>query len=112
MTTSPRPPVSGEPSSERLIAAIEREKRNTIRYPEDIGHDMGMAHAQDIVRREARATPPSLDVTEALHESLAAMVSISEPATTDFARGLKRERLDHAIGAARSALRLTSKEER
>lgn len=39
---------------ERLFAAIEREKRGSIRYPEDIGHDMGMAHAQDIIRREAR----------------------------------------------------------
>ena len=39
---------------ERLVKAIEREKRGSIRYPEDIGHDMGMAHAQDIVRREAR----------------------------------------------------------
>ena len=35
-----------------LLQAIEREKRGTIRYPEDIGHDMGMAHAQDIIRRE------------------------------------------------------------
>ena len=44
---------------ERLLhAAIEREKRGTIRYAEDIGHDMGMAHAQDIIRRECAALHP------------------------------------------------------
>jgi hypothetical protein len=42
----------------RLVGAIEREKRGTVRYPEDIGHDMGMAHAQDIIRRELRSLSP------------------------------------------------------
>ena len=42
----------------RLLEAIEREKRRSIRYPEDIGHDIGMAHAQDIIRREIRRLSP------------------------------------------------------
>jgi hypothetical protein len=43
-------------------------------------------------------------VEEALHESLAAMVSISEPGDTAFARGLKQARLEHAIKVARAIL--------
>ena len=98
-----RPPVSGEPSTERGRAIVEHRNRT--------GHWIITKTDILAIEAEARATPPALDVEEALHESLAAMVSISEPVVTEFARGLKRARLEHAIKVARSALRLTSKEE-
>lgn len=48
---------------------------------------------------------------EALHESLSAMVSVSEAPANEFARGLKQARLEHAISVARKALGLTTTDE-
>lgn len=70
----------------------------------------GLVELVTASQAEARASVP-LDVREALHESLSAMVSVSEAPANEFARGLKQARLEHAISVARKALGLTTTDE-
>lgn len=53
----PAPPLDVD----ALISMLETIKRGSIRYPEDIGHDRGVAHAQDAIRAYARRLSASTE---------------------------------------------------